>query len=248
MTVESFRSEFVAGQRAARVLGQRGRRHPRQPQHDRDQGSGGRSADRSDHRGADPRGSGDRDARARIACCCGATTSSRIGTAASSGSPTGTSSTGRTQPALRPAPVQLVGRSGQGGRGGAAQGRAREAPRPRRSSERRPMLAYIVRRLLLIVPTLFGIMVINFVVIQTAPGRAGRAADPAADRGQRGADVTARVSGTGGGDLAAGAESRASGGDGPAGIAARAASIPSSSRKSSACTASTSRCTSASSR
>ena len=31
------------------------------------------------------------------------------------------------------------------------------------------MLAYIVR-LLLIVPTLFGIMVINFVVIQTAPG------------------------------------------------------------------------------
>jgi len=32
------------------------------------------------------------------------------------------------------------------------------------------MLAYIVRRLLLIVPTLFGIMVINFVIIQTAPG------------------------------------------------------------------------------
>ena len=32
------------------------------------------------------------------------------------------------------------------------------------------MLAYIIRRLLLIVPTLFGIMVINFVVIQFAPG------------------------------------------------------------------------------
>ena len=32
------------------------------------------------------------------------------------------------------------------------------------------MLAYILRRLLLIVPTLFGIMVINFVVIQAAPG------------------------------------------------------------------------------
>ena len=32
------------------------------------------------------------------------------------------------------------------------------------------MLAYIVRRLLLIVPTLLGIMVINFVVIQAAPG------------------------------------------------------------------------------
>ena len=32
------------------------------------------------------------------------------------------------------------------------------------------MLAYIIRRLLLIVPTLFGIMVINFVVVQAAPG------------------------------------------------------------------------------
>jgi len=32
------------------------------------------------------------------------------------------------------------------------------------------MLAYIVRRLLLIVPTLFGIMVANFVIIQAAPG------------------------------------------------------------------------------
>ena len=32
------------------------------------------------------------------------------------------------------------------------------------------MLAYIIRRLILIVPTLFGIMVINFVVIQAAPG------------------------------------------------------------------------------
>ena len=28
------------------------------------------------------------------------------------------------------------------------------------------MLAYLVRRLLLIVPTLFGIMVINFIVVQ----------------------------------------------------------------------------------
>ncbi|HYD08067.1 MAG TPA: microcin C ABC transporter permease YejB [Reyranella sp.] len=32
------------------------------------------------------------------------------------------------------------------------------------------MLAYIVRRLLLIIPTLFGIMVINFMIIQAAPG------------------------------------------------------------------------------
>ena len=32
------------------------------------------------------------------------------------------------------------------------------------------MFAYIVRRLLLIVPTLFGIMLINFAIIQAAPG------------------------------------------------------------------------------
>jgi len=32
------------------------------------------------------------------------------------------------------------------------------------------MTAYIIRRLLLIVPTLFGIMVLNFVIIQAAPG------------------------------------------------------------------------------
>ena len=32
------------------------------------------------------------------------------------------------------------------------------------------MLAYLIRRLLLFVPTLFGIMVVNFIVVQAAPG------------------------------------------------------------------------------
>jgi microcin C transport system permease protein len=32
------------------------------------------------------------------------------------------------------------------------------------------MLAYILRRLLLVIPTLFGIMVLNFVIVQAAPG------------------------------------------------------------------------------
>jgi len=32
------------------------------------------------------------------------------------------------------------------------------------------MLAYILRRLMLVVPTLFGIMVINFIIVQAAPG------------------------------------------------------------------------------
>src|SRR5262249_48118902 len=34
----------------------------------------------------------------------------------------------------------------------------------------RPMIAYAARRLMLIVPTLFAIMVLNFVIIQAAPG------------------------------------------------------------------------------
>ena len=32
------------------------------------------------------------------------------------------------------------------------------------------MFAYIIRRLILIVPTIFGIMVVNFLVVQFAPG------------------------------------------------------------------------------
>jgi microcin C transport system permease protein len=74
------------------------------------------------------------------------------------------------------------------------------------------MLAYIVRRLLLVVPTLFGIMVINFLVIQSAPG--GPVEQLIQQLTQGGApDVTARVSGTATGDLAAGAETRAGGDD-----------------------------------
>ncbi len=32
------------------------------------------------------------------------------------------------------------------------------------------MAAYILRRLLLIIPTLLGILIINFVIVQVAPG------------------------------------------------------------------------------
>ena len=32
------------------------------------------------------------------------------------------------------------------------------------------MLAYIVRRLALMIPTLLGIMIINFAIVQLAPG------------------------------------------------------------------------------
>jgi microcin C transport system permease protein len=57
------------------------------------------------------------------------------------------------------------------------------------------MLAYIIRRLLLIIPTLFGIMVINFVVIQAAPG--GPIEQVLAQLKGQAVSATARISGGG---------------------------------------------------
>ncbi len=57
------------------------------------------------------------------------------------------------------------------------------------------MTAYIIRRLLLIIPTLFGIMLINFVVIQAAPG--GPIEQIISRYTGTGTDLTARVSGAG---------------------------------------------------
>jgi microcin C transport system permease protein len=62
------------------------------------------------------------------------------------------------------------------------------------------MGAYLVRRLLLIIPTLFGIIAINFAVVQLAPG--GPVEQALAQLRGRG-DVTARLTG-GGSDVAAG--------------------------------------------
>lgn len=71
------------------------------------------------------------------------------------------------------------------------------------------MLAYIVRRLLLIVPTLLGIMALNFLVVHVAPG--GPIDQILSNIQGPGVDVTARVSGIDGGEL------QQSGGDGPVG-------------------------------
>ena len=60
------------------------------------------------------------------------------------------------------------------------------------------MLAYIVRRLLLIVPTLFGIMVVNFAIVQAAPG--GPVEQLIAQIQGTAVDPTARLSGTASGD------------------------------------------------
>ena len=60
------------------------------------------------------------------------------------------------------------------------------------------MGAYILRRLLFIVPTLFGIMTINFLIIQAAPG--GPVEQTIAQIQGFGTDATERVSGTGMGE------------------------------------------------
>jgi microcin C transport system permease protein len=60
------------------------------------------------------------------------------------------------------------------------------------------MLAYLVRRLALIVPTLLGIMVLNFAIIQVAPG--GPVEQMIAQIRGEAVDATARIGGSGAGD------------------------------------------------
>ena len=55
------------------------------------------------------------------------------------------------------------------------------------------MYAYIVRRLALIIPTLLGIMIINFIVIQAAPG--GPVEQMIAQVTGTAVEATARISG-----------------------------------------------------
>jgi len=61
------------------------------------------------------------------------------------------------------------------------------------------MLAYILRRLALIVPTLFGIMVVNFIVVQAAPG--GPVEQVIAKLQGLQVEATARVTGSGGSEV-----------------------------------------------
>lgn len=58
------------------------------------------------------------------------------------------------------------------------------------------MISYLFRRLLLIIPTLFGIMVINFIIIQAAPG--GPVEQMLAKIRGNNIDATARLTGAGG--------------------------------------------------
>lgn len=62
------------------------------------------------------------------------------------------------------------------------------------------MLAYFIRRLLLIIPTLFGIMVLNFIIVQAAPG--GPIEQIVAKLHGTEVSATARFGGSGGGEAA----------------------------------------------
>ena len=71
------------------------------------------------------------------------------------------------------------------------------------------MLAYILRRLLLMIPTIFGIMLVSFVIVQFVPGGPVERAIAQLQGFDEGA--TARIGG-GGGQIGAGAMAH-SGGD-----------------------------------
>ena len=62
------------------------------------------------------------------------------------------------------------------------------------------MYAYILRRLLLIIPTLFGIMIINFAVVQFVPG--GPVEQMIARLSGDAVSATARVGGNAGSETA----------------------------------------------
>lgn len=64
------------------------------------------------------------------------------------------------------------------------------------------MLAYIIRRLLLVIPTLFGVMLINFVVVQFAPG--GPIEQIIAEVQGTAVGATARFGGSAGGEVGQG--------------------------------------------
>ena len=110
------------------------------------------------------------------------------------------------------------------------------------------MATYLLKRLLLIIPTLFGIMLISFAIIQFAPG--GPVERVIAQITGTDVSATARIGGGQGDGLSTSAQiaSRARAAARPApSTAARRGSTPSSSRASRSSSASTSRRTSASS-
>ena len=71
------------------------------------------------------------------------------------------------------------------------------------------MTAYIIRRLLLMIPTIFGIMVVSFIIVQFAPG--GPVERVIAQLTGTDVSATARIGGTESGDFGSSASSESSG-------------------------------------
>lgn len=75
------------------------------------------------------------------------------------------------------------------------------------------MTAYIIRRIFLLIPTLFVIMLVNFAVVQFLPG--GPVEQVIAELTGQGADITERVTRTGSGEvLGGGQQAQPAGGEG----------------------------------
>lgn len=70
------------------------------------------------------------------------------------------------------------------------------------------MGSYILRRLALIIPTLFGIMLLNFIIVQAAPG--GPVEQLLAEMQGHGGSTLTRAGGGGGSEVASGGDSRSS--------------------------------------
>jgi len=83
------------------------------------------------------------------------------------------------------------------------------------------MFAYIIRRLLFVVPTLLGIMVINFAIVQVAPG--GPVEQTIAQLRGTAVEATARITGAGGADVASRAQTQTGNGDATGGAKYRGA-------------------------
>ncbi len=71
------------------------------------------------------------------------------------------------------------------------------------------MLNYILRRLLLMIPTLLGIMLISFIIVQFVPG--GPVERMIAQLQGHGVEATARIGGGGGADMAVGVSAQSTG-------------------------------------
>ena len=101
---------------------------------------------------------------------------------------------------------------------GATAGRFPSDPRACSDGQERPdgMIAYIARRILLMIPTLFGIMLISFVIIQFAPG--GPVERVLAQLQGNDTSATSRIAGGGGGDFAGGSQAQQHGGGGESGV------------------------------